>query len=264
MTDIAVSRRHIRILRRGGKYFIRDLESENGTFVSGEPISSNVEVEIYEGVPIVVGMSVICLGKRCLKHVMPFLDSIGLSNDISENSGVFKQHRTMTTQKIMELVYKVSDTLTQGLDIDVILYKILDHIFDFFRKIDRGVIILLDRQTEEYSNVVSKVIKPSAHTTALFNEDVVDRVIEEGKGIMFPDPDAEGQDDLEDTLKLSEIQSVICVPLISGSQIRGVIYVDSLREPYGFRKEDLSLFTDLGRRAALGIENALFYASLEK
>ena len=124
------------------------------------------------------------------------------------------------------------------------------------------MIILLDPQTGEYSKVISKVKKSGADTALLFNRDVVDRVIKEGKGIMFPDPDAEYQDDLEDTLKISEIGSVICVPLISGSKTRGVIYVDSLKEPYGFRKEDLSLFTDLGKRAGLGIETALYYTDL--
>ena len=56
--DIAVSRRHAKISRRANSFFIKDLGSANGTYVSGEQISPGVEVELKEGVPVVIGMSV--------------------------------------------------------------------------------------------------------------------------------------------------------------------------------------------------------------
>lgn len=101
ISDKAVSRRHLKILMRGDRYFIKDLESENGTFISGTEVSPGVDVEVAEGVPIVIGMSVICLGERCLEKVKPVLDSMELSTDISEKIGVFQQHESRTTQKIM-------------------------------------------------------------------------------------------------------------------------------------------------------------------
>jgi PAS domain S-box-containing protein len=57
-----------------------------------------------------------------------------------------------------------------------------------------------------------------------------------------------------------QIKSVMCVPLISKSQIHGVIYVHSTSALQGFRKDDLFLLTALGIPAALAIENALLYA----
>jgi hypothetical protein len=259
LNDTAVSRRHLRIIRRARRFFIEDLGSENGTFVGPEKISPGFGLEISEGTPVVIGTSVICLGRSSLDRVVPFLDSIGLSNEISRNSGVFKQHGTMTTQKVLELVYKVSDILTQRLNIDVTLDKLLDYIFDFFRGIDRAFIIITDSQTGEFRKVVSRFREPSGDLSVGFNEDVVARVILEGEGFLFPDPDVEGPEDMEETLRLTEIGSVMCVPIVSGSRIRGLIYVDSLKETYGFRREDLSLFTDLGRRAGLHIDNAMYF-----
>ena len=263
MSDKAVSRRHIKILMRGDRYFIKDLESENGTFISGREVSPGVEVEVAEGVPIVIGMTVICLGERCLENVRPVLDSMELSTNISEQSGLFQQHESMTTQKIMELIYKVSDLMRERLSTDEILQKILEYIFDFLRSIDRGVILLIDEGTGEISKVSSK-LRDASEDAAVYCQDVVERVIKEGKGVVVPDIEAEEEDDLIDTVKLSKIESVMCVPLMSGSQIRGAIYVDSLKEPFGFRREDLSLFTDLGRRAALALENALLQQTFER
>jgi adenylate cyclase len=262
MSDKAVSRRHLKILMRGNRYFIKDLESENGTFISGKEVSGGVDIEVAEGVPIVIGMTVICLGERCLENVRPVLDSMELSTNISEKSGVFQQHESMTTQKIMELIYKVSDLMKERLSTDEILEKILEYIFDFLKSIDRGVILLIDERTGEISKVSSKLRDTSEEAT-VYCQDVVERVIREGRGVVVPDVEAEEQDDLIDTVKLSKIESVMCVPLISGSQIKGAIYVDSLKEPFGFRREDLSLFTDLGRRAALAVENALLHQTFE-
>jgi putative methionine-R-sulfoxide reductase with GAF domain len=50
----------------------------------------------------------------------------------------------------------------------------------------------------------------------------------------------------------------MCVPLVGTSKIIGVLYADSVNRPYGFRKEDLSLFYDLVRRTALAIEYGWF------
>jgi GAF domain-containing protein len=74
---------------------------------------------------------------------------------------------------------------------------------------------------------------------------------------MIMDDQGEAEaNDLTDTLKLLKIRSVMCVPLLSKSKVRGVIYVDSFQTPNGFRKEDLSLFTALSSTVAVAIENA--------
>jgi hypothetical protein len=264
MSDITVSRRHLKIFRRRNKYFIKDLESENGTFVGGREIPSGIDYEIKEGVPIVVGMSLLCVGEGCLEYVMPFLTSIDLSKDIREDSGIFIQHKSMTTEKIIELVYKVTELLALNLDIDQVLEKILDYIFDFLRSIDRAAIILIDPKTGEFKKVASRLREPSEDTTTAYNREVVDKVIREAKALMVSNTHAQADQDLVGTLKLTKIESVMCVPMISGSKIRGVVYFDTIKEPYGFRKEDLALFSDLGKRTAFAIENALLHGDLEE
>jgi GAF domain-containing protein len=88
----------------------------------------------------------------------------------------------------------------------------------------------------------------------------VEQVIEEGKGVMLRDSVAEGVSEIPDTLRSLGIRSVLCVPLISKSRVRGVLYADSVTSAHGFRREDLSLFKALSIPAANAIENALLYA----
>jgi hypothetical protein len=47
----------------------------------------------------------------------------------------------------------------------------------------------------------------------------------------------------------------MCIPLKIFGHIGGVIYVDSIENPYGFREEDLGLLTALGNSTIAAIEN---------
>ena len=74
--DKYVSREHLLLRNLGNKYLVRDLGSKNGTFVNGNQIRSGTEVEIKEGVSIVIGMSVISLGEGGSDQVLALMDSI--------------------------------------------------------------------------------------------------------------------------------------------------------------------------------------------
>jgi hypothetical protein len=260
MKDKFISRKHIKISMKGAKYLIEDLESKNGTFVNGKQIPPGVEHEVGEGIPIVLGMSVLCLGKACLEDVIPFLDSIDLSKEITESETIVVQDRPMTSQKNMELINKVSDALIQSTDINEILQKILDAILDLLKRVDRGVIILIDPKTKKISDVIPKSRMPGDTTHKIYSRTIVERVIKEIKPIMMLDTLSEDEADRSKSMELMQVRSVMCVPLISRSQIRGVIYVDSVNRPHGFRNDDLSLLTALSSSAAIAIENALLYA----
>ena len=258
--DKFVSRKHLMIVKKREGYFIKDLDSKNGTFVNGEPIRPGVEIQVGEGVPIVLGMSVICLGKACLESVMPFLDSIDLSKEITDSETVIVQDRPLTSQKNMELIHKVSNVLMKSTDIHEILEKILNYILDLLKRVDRGVIILIHPETKKVSEVIPKSRKPGIEPHKNYSRTIVERVVKESRPIMMLDTLSEDEGDRSQSMEMMRVRSVMCVPLISRSKIRGVIYVDSVNRPHGFRNDDLSLLTALSSSAAIAIENALLYA----
>ena len=257
IADKTVSRKHLRIQRRGSRYFIADLGSRNGTFFNGSYVAPGLELEVKEGSPIVIGMSVICLGKGCIDEIMPFLDSIEMTRQRSEeNSGIFEVHRDRTNQRKLELLYKVSNTLSENLPLNERLEKTLSYIFQLLGRIDRGAFILVDPETETIADVVSSSYKPDDESPTLYCTDVVRRVIEERKPVVISNVRVVEGDELADTLKILRIESVMCLPLTSSSQIMGAMYFDSLGKTYGFSAEDVALFVDVGQRIAATIENA--------
>ena len=250
-----VSRRHLKIVQRENRFFVTDLKSENGTFIDGNLITPGLEVEVEEGRHITLGMCMICLGEAPPEQTMPFLDAIGFSEDTSRQTGLFAAPRDQTNQKMLEFLSKVSRAIKENLPINETLEKILDHILDLLKRIDRVAFILVDPETEKILDVVSKSKKPTADAFCI---DVVKRVLEDRKPVAFSNVQTEEESGLVDTLRIMKIESVMCLPMFSHSQPIGLIYVDSLGKPHGFRKEDLSLFTDLSQMTALAVERARF------
>lgn len=262
--DRSVSRKHLNVLRKTDKYFIEDLETTNGTFVKSERINAGKRFEVKEAVPIAIGRIAISLGKAYSGDVLSILNSNDLFKELSENASLLVQDRPKTREKNMDLLSKVSDLFMHSSNINEILQKILNYVLDLLQRIDRGVIILIDSDTGEFTEEISIIKEGGNNTIMMYSSSIVDRVIREGKAVIMSNTQNEDDEDISESMQLMKVRSVICVPLISRSQVRGVIYLDSIKEPFGFREEDLHLLTALSSPAAVAIENAWLSSSLEK
>ena len=76
--DKTVSRKHLKIVVKEYRYFITDLKSRNRTFYGGEYLVPYQEMEIVEGAPIAIGMTVIGLGEKCKDKMAPYLETAAL------------------------------------------------------------------------------------------------------------------------------------------------------------------------------------------
>jgi 3',5'-cyclic-nucleotide phosphodiesterase len=259
LKDKTVSRKHLRIVRKGDRYFVTDLASVNGTIYRGQALQPGIEMEIEAGVPLSMGKSTICLGEECNKLVIHSSDLIELTEPTDEH---ILERRNATHEKRAALLQKVTETLTGALPLEDALRSILGYTFTLLRRIDRGAFILVDPQTGGVKEVISQSKGPGNGKPFVYCQDVVQRVLKVRRPVAVPDAEDETDDELADTLKIMKIESVMCVPLLSDRRTIGVIYVDSLQEPDGFRSEDVSLFMDLSQRTALAIENDRFASEI--
>ena len=256
-----LSRKHLKITLSEGKFLIEDLQSKNGTFVRDKPIVPGKPTEVKEGVPVSAGNLFFSLGKPCKGDIAKLQKAVDASSPLNDTA---KLDRPNSSFRNLQLIYNVSRVLMQSLDINQIFEKILDYIFELLKRIDRGAILLVDERTGEISEVVSRSKDVIKDSDKLYSRAVVNKVIREGKAVIMSDTMREDRSERSESMEIMKIKSVMCVPLTSKSKVRGVIYVDSVIKPYGFRKEDLSLLSALSSPAAIAIENAMLYADLEK
>jgi adenylate cyclase len=259
--DKTISRKHLKLEKVGHRLFVTDLSSRNGTFYDGKYVVPGHEVEVKEGVPLAIGMTVICLGEGCKEQIVPFLDTVSF---LRNKQGVVEDRRSETDQKREDLLSKISHTLKASAPLKTVLERVLDHIFHHLKRVDRGAFILVDPETLKPVETICTVNKSSEGIIASFSQEVVQSVVEGGKPLIFSRGYTDGKSALVDTLEVQKIESVICVPLISGSRIVGAMYADSLKRPDGFRREDLLIFLDIGQRVALAVETDRLATDLEE
>ena len=299
----SVSRQHVKVIKKEDSYFIEDLNSKNGTFIKGMQIYPGKVFELQEGAPVAIGNVVVSIGRvppedetvvtgsmdvspELSDEDIAVLDSLDIAKEVSEgdqgaideaiiasyesaqHAETFVQDRPMTPQKNVELIYKVSTVLMQSLNISEningILETIMNYILDLLKRLDRGAFILVDTDTGEITGLIPILKKSSGDSIKVYSRTIVNRVLEERKPVLMLDTNKEDKADLSESIEIMKVRSVMCVPLISRSKIRGVIYVDSIDKPHGFRSEDLSLLTALSIPAAYAIENASMPASAGK
>jgi transcriptional regulator with GAF, ATPase, and Fis domain len=240
-----------------GELFVTDLSSRNGTFYDGKYVIPGREVEVKEGVSLAIGMTVICFGEGCKEQIVSFLDTASLILEKGKTEGVSPDsgdRRSETDQKRENLLAKVARTLKGTEPLTVILEKVLGHIFHHMKRVDRGAFVLVEPGTLKTVETICAVNESGEDMSSSFSQEVIQFVLEDGKPLIFLKGYTEERSTLVDTLKVQKIESVICVPLINGSRIMGAMYVDSLKRPDGFRKEDLLTLLDIGQRVALAVE----------
>jgi PAS domain S-box-containing protein len=250
--DKDISRHHAQLIKIDDKIFVLDLASLQGVFVDGEPIDSGVEVEITEESRIAIGRSILAFQKqaRAGKPTTETLED-GSGNDI----------------RSLELLLNISNIFAQSLDPNELFDTIIDQVITVLKRIDRSSILLLDKDTGKLREVVSRVRpghEKDLSSTIFYSRTIVRKTIDMGKPILLSDTRYGSKEELSDSIEKMNVRSIMCAPLIYKGETKGVVYVDTIGLPAGFRKDDLKVLTALSTTAAIAIENARLYEELRK
>lgn len=264
LLDNSISRTHARITRQGDRLFIEDLKSQNGTRVNGQPVMPGEKVEIKEGNFISIADILLCLGEPCAEDGMVTRYSINLADPGKDRTSLYKDRR-LTKRKDLETIHEVATTLMRSLDIHEICQRILEALFQSLPRIDGGAILLsYGEDAAGFRDIIGRARDPRKVHEAKYSRMIVNRVIKEGNAVMISDTSLEADCDLSESIKIMQMKSIMCVPLMAAERILGALYVHSVGVTNAFRKDDLFLFTALSGPAALAIENALHYARRKK
>jgi putative methionine-R-sulfoxide reductase with GAF domain len=250
--DAGVSRKHLKILKVDGRYYIEDLKSTNGTFIDGEQVMPGEAFEIVEGATISIGNTDMCLTQKPPAIEPKKYEEEGLSGERRERSS-----------KDLGLLYEITELLRQSLSLRNFLDKVIALLFDTLPRIDRAAIVLYDEEEGKIMDMVAQSKNEVKSAAVSYGRTIMNRVMQNGTAVQMSDSDDDVNPFLSDGMNTLVIRSVLCVPVISNSKTHGAIYVDSLRGAHGFRKEDKTLLNNVSGAVAVAIENAKLTSHLK-
>ena len=265
ISDIGASRHHATFVKKDDSIFITDLKSSQGVFIDGKKIEPGLEVELKKDTMLMIGNTILSFQKESFAKTLAKPYSFAAQTkpfDMSKSS----EDSSRNYIQSLELLLKVSNIFAQSLNIQELLSLVIDQILTLLKRINRGAILLLNKDTGKLQEVVSKTRiddKDNLFSKINYSRSIVNRAIKEAKPVKISNTSLVNKMNLSDSMEQMNVMSVMCVPLIYKEDILGVIYVDSIDLPEGFRKDDLELLTGLSNTASIAIENAQLYSNLE-
>jgi serine phosphatase RsbU (regulator of sigma subunit)/pSer/pThr/pTyr-binding forkhead associated (FHA) protein len=264
----SVSRKHAHIVRHGGKFFIEDLQSRNGTYVNHQaitartPLKNNDRIRICDFLATFYESAFPPLPADLRKEEEPEAEEAEGSTTV-EASISHSSHLVLETQPAEKLkaLLEISSNLSKILQLDALLPKIVDSLFQVFKQADRCFII----QTEDGTNqkLIPKVIKtrrPQDEANARFSRSIVRQCLETTQAFLSDDASADKRIPLSQSVLDFRIRSVMCAPLCTADgKAFGVIQLDTQDRSKKFTEEDLNLLVCVANQAAVALENARYH-----
>ncbi len=252
--DDTVSRRHLKIFRLMNSYFVEDLKSKNGTFINGKALSPGQSMQIDETDLISIGRTQI----RLVEH-----SSSAPSDDLSrglfeneekrETESTEKEKRAWSTREV-GIVQKTVELLKVALPLREFFERMLEVLLETLPRIDRVAILLFDEKGEQIREVFAKPRNEGHKGKVGYSRTIVEEVMKNKDPVVMqhvshdePARDSEDGDTME-------IQSALCIPIISNEKLHGSVYMDGLDGPRTFRKEDVLTLKTLADLTALELD----------
>jgi signal transduction histidine kinase len=274
ITDRAVSRRHAELTPDGERWFIRDIDSANGTFVNGARIDGRVELS--PGDQIRVGSTLFAfaiepeqarpsspirvLGPEDMDatveravHPTSFDALTGGETSISGDGAAIDPRAAAVHH--LRIIYDLTAITGQTVERGELLNRVMDLIFAEFQP-DRGFILLQDDPAERPDPVVIRYRQrprtlDEGHIPV--SRTIVQHVLRKGEGILSSNAMADTRFRSGDSVQRYAIRSAVCVPIKSKERIFGVIHIDSSVADRTFDEEQLRLLSAIGMHAGLAL-----------
>ncbi len=249
--DKTISRKQIKLFKIGKKFFVEDLKSTNGTLLNGKPVIPGEGFEVEDGDLIAIGDT-----------VLRFSEKVSKAQTIEKPQEGDQAPERRSFVRNLQLPVSVSELLKEPIPIKEMCERLLEHLLESLPRIDRATIVLFDPDNQMIKASVTKSREDSLRVRGHFSRKVVEKTLKEGKSIRMSNTAYEDPEEFSETSDTLQIRSLLCVPLVSNGKTRGALYVDSIKRPYGFRKEDLLLLNSLATPLAIAIENRWLHRKL--
>ncbi len=298
--DHAISRRHAELTPDDGAWYIRDLQSQNGTYVNGTRILERTRLRV--GDQIRTGQTVFVFGQRgagsadlvrivgksrvdaSIERTLP---SAGLSLTRSANDDsmiLAEPEPRLAAIDHLRVIYELTAMLSERvLARQELLEGVMDLVFRELRP-QRGCMVIAESVSgdgqaspavgeattlegsdggERYLPVVVRHREPPLdpeEAKIRVSRTILQHVLRKSEGVLSSNAMTDPRFAKGDSVQRMHIRSAICVPIRFRERTFGAIYVDSSMSNYTFTHEQLALLVAIGQHAGMALSNAQLYS----
>lgn len=286
ISDSTVSRRHAELTPDDGEWYIRDLSSQNGTYVNGVQITERTRLRL--GDQVRTGASLFVFGRveaseeiDLIRVVQPDQIEMTIERTLGSNDDSVilaePEPRTAAVHHL-QVIYRLTALTSQQTSRDDLLKAVMELVFTEFRP-ERGFIMLAPEpgpappapagpkgagaEAPALTPVVVKHRTPpkdKSDARIHVSRTILQHAMSSNEGVLSSNAMSDPRFAKGDSVQQFHIRSALCSPIEFGDRKFGAIYVDSSIANYTFTVEQLALLNAVGRHTGLALANAEAYA----
>ena len=271
--DRIISKEHCQIVETPeGRYELRDLGSLNGTYIQGSRAGNQI---LNDGDEITLGSTrllyqeqadddsviqrVTIAPQAMESHIRQRIAAEADKEFIPEKE-IFDEKVLRRDYERLRIAHDLARSVGNELDLDKLLQKILDKAFELLQA-DRGVILLMDATGTPVPRVVKT--KDGRVEEIVLSNSIINEVIREKAAVLSSDATIDSRFSGAHSIIMQGIRSTMCVPLLHGEELLGIMNLDSQIATNAFGEKDLRVFSGIGTQAAFAIQNARLAHQIE-
>jgi adenylate cyclase len=268
VNDREVSRRHTAIDLEAGAFVLKDLGSSNGTFLNGRRLYG--ATKLNDGDEVMVGTT------RLLFRLSAEQPQVLRTDDERPPvvASVESERHFIPADQIKDLAVLRRDYerlriahdfqrfIRLERDLHALLAKILDIAFELIPA-QNGVILLRDSQTKELVVEAVRQRKPDG-ARVLISETLLAHVASTREGVLTSDAMGDERFNSSHSIVGLGVRSGMAVPLLAGTEVRGVMFLDSRERIGAFTPKDLDVLSAIASQATIALENSELARRIEE
>ncbi|MBL8148678.1 MAG: FHA domain-containing protein [Blastocatellia bacterium] len=287
LPDSQISREHALIIKRGDKYFLKDLDSANGTYLNAEKISNERLLKDKDSIQIGSFLLRVKLVEETVPDITPpeFTPAGTVLLRAPSNASLLMSRTDLTKLTVdktnVESMKKELEELRKKAEILSHLYELgsmfssvfaFDEIFERMAKMlfqltpaERCLVQIKDTTTGELKTKFIKFRSEQHNNSELISPPraIVEQALREQVTLLSLDAQMDERI-MGKSVMLQNVQSVICAPLIANAKPLGVLYIDTHKSKLVFSPDDLDLMNAIAAQTSMALDNAANHERLMK
>jgi 3',5'-cyclic-nucleotide phosphodiesterase len=150
-------------------------------------------------------------------------------------------------------------------DQETLIEKLMNFIFDLFPLAERACIMLRNNERDPPAPVAARRRDGTVEDPAQvrISHTIVDEVLHKKRAILSVDTLSDRHFAAHESIVAQAIRSVMCVPLIIGDEVLGLIQVDTSSDPHAFQEADLEILSGVCAETAVALKNFQLYSDIK-
>jgi adenylate cyclase len=259
LDDREVSKFHAEITVEGGAFTLRDLNSSNGTYVNGKRVSQH-RLNAGDVVELGGGRYQFSSAGEAAVSIVPQSPvdrtTVIASSKLDELVPGKQVRDAETLRRVYDRVRTAFDSVQRLLsitDLPALCEQILVTAFQLTNA-ESGALLLFDDKHK---------LVPWAHKAAggpdakvIVSRTIIDEVLKRKAAVLASDALTDARWGGAQSVVMSGVRSLMCVPLINAERIYGILHVGNTKEVGAFEPSDLELMNGIGAGAGVALSNA--------